>query len=379
MYANINRLADQNSEKIAKELGLLNTDHLLEMIQRSVGLGSNDSAFSEAISGYNMLHQGIDLPMNRELQGHIFVTRPCLNLTDDNIARVRELTQFYSRSGKVSWLRAIRDMLDPISAKELRHGGEIFDTRQAFLPILTNLCISSSGWPDRVGNTYATERGIENETWIMNDGGYKIYSQWEMSMTLENIVGNPAMKMAETLAIYQGAVYMNRLMPHFSCLMSNEIDYTMRMYRIMLEPDGETISGFSCNGGMFLSASNIGSMFNYTRDSVYNEDTKQVSLQFDCVGAIYNDPYYMRAFNLTATHPDFNPDLADGRREQLFVKINPDQRKLFNYKCFPYINTEKVKLEWWMDKEEYTRLLHTVDMMAANYRSPTNPTQQRSV
>lgn len=362
-HVNFARLADQNAEQISKKLGLINTDHLLEMINRSSGFGGTDTAFTEAISGFNMLHQGLDLPMNREQQGHIFVTRPCLNLSDDNIAQVRELSVFYSRSGSASWIRAIRDMLDPMTANDNKHGGEIFDRRQAFIPIISNLCISASGWPDRVGNTWAMERGIENETMIMNDSGYKIYSQWELSMSLENIIGNPAMKISEALAIYQGAVYLNRMTPHLTNLINNEIDYMMRCYRIMTEPDGTTITGFACNGGMFLSATNIGSMFNYTRDTVFNEDTKQVNLQFDCIGAMYNDPYYMRAFNQTVAHEDFCPLMADETRDTHFVKITPAQRKLFNYRCFPWINLQTVQLEWWVDKAVYNVLTNTMQRM----------------
>lgn len=351
---------NKNSERIAKELGLLDTDHFLEMISRETGLGSTDAGFSEAISGFNMVHQGLKLPMNRELQGHIFVTRPCLNLTDDNLAQVREMSVLYSRTGKGNWYRALRDMLDPISAKKGRHGGEMFDTRQAFLPFLSNLCITAGGWPDRVGNTYAYDRGLENETSIFHDTGYRILGQWECSMTLENIVGNPVTKFAELMLIYQGAVYMNRMMPYLENIATNEIDYMMRIYRITLEPNGKGISGIAASGASMMSASNVGALFNYSRDTSYNEESKQVTLQFDSVGAIYNDPYLIRAFNRTASHPDFNPALGiKSERESQFIRIDADQRQLFNFRCFPWINEDTVELEWWVDKHVYESLMTT--------------------
>lgn len=353
--------ADANSERIAKELGLIDTKHLLEMISREGGLGGIDTGFSEAISGFNMIHQGVKLPMNRELQGHIFVTRPCCNLSDDNIAKVRELSVLYTRTGKGNWLRALRDMLDPLSANHYnRHGGEMFDKRQAFIPFLSNLCISASGWPDRVGNTFAYERGLMNETSIMHDTGYKILSQWECSMTFENIVGNPVTKFAELMLIYQGAVYLNEMMPHLECLAENEIDYTQRIYRIILEPNGKVISGIAASGASMVSASNVGALFNYSRDSSYNEESKQVTLQMDSVGAIYNDPYLIRAFNLTVSHKDFNPAMGvQSTREQFFVRIEADQRQLFNFKCFPWINEDTIELEWWVDKHVFEELITT--------------------
>lgn len=354
----MNKFIQANANKVAAELGLIDRDHLLEMISRQTGLGGTDTAFTETISGFNMIHQGTKLPMNRELQGHIFVTRPCCNLTDDNIAAVRELSALYMRTGYGHWLRALRTMLDPISAKNNpTHGSEMFDTRQAFIPFLSNLCITATGWPDRVGNTFAYERGLENETSIFHDTGYKILSQWECSMTLENVVGNPVTKFAEMMLIYQGAVYLNRLMPHLEVLALNEIDYMMRIYRITLAPDGKTISGIAASGASMLSASNIGSMFNYNRDASYNEESKQVTLQFDSVGAMYNDPYLMRAFNRTVSNMDFCPAMGDeSTRLKEFIKIEADERPLFNYKCFPWINEKTIELEWWVDLSVYEKL-----------------------
>lgn len=361
----VENTAQTNAEKIATQLGLMDTKHLMEMISRQGGYGGTETAFTEAISGFNMIHQGVKLPMNRELQGHIFVTRPCLNLTDDNIAAVRELSSLYMRTGTGNWMGALRAMLDPITAKQYpRHGTEMFDTRQAFLPFMSNLCVSATGWPDRVGNTYAYERGIENETSIFHDTGYRILSQWECSMTLENIVGNPVTKFAEMMLIYQGAVYLNRMMPHLECLALNEIDYTMRIYRIILDPNGRTISGIAATGSSMLSSSNIGSMFNYTRESAYNEDSKQVTLQFDSVGAMYNDPYLMRAFNRTVSNGDFCPAMgSESTRHELFVRIDPNQRQLFNFKCFPWINEYTIELEWWVDKHIYDKLFYDDQVM----------------
>lgn len=96
----------------------------------------------------------------------------------------------------------------------------------------------------------------------------------------------------------------------------------------------------------------MGSQFNFSRDLPYSEANKSIQVPIACTIAEYNDPITLWEFNkLTAIH---NPDMGDDVREDRMTQISPEERKLFNYRGFPWINLENNnELEWWVDNDVY--------------------------
>ena len=83
-------------------------------------------------------------------------------------------------------------------------------------------------------------------------------------------------------------------------------------------------------------------------------DTGQLSIQFQCFGARYNDPITIYNFNKVVRQ--FNKDMHDDTRETRMVKLNSSEKPIFNYQGYPRIS-ETLELEWWVYKDRYDALL----------------------
>jgi hypothetical protein len=135
-------------------------------------------------------------------------------------------------------------------------------------------------------------------------------------------------------------------------ILQTEMDYNTRIYRFLTDWSGRYIQKWAACGAGFPTGLSIGSGFNYNRDLPYSEANKSIQIPFACTVAEYNDPITLWEFNKTTVM--FNGDMGDDVREDRMQKVTPEERKLFNYRGFPWINLEKDnELEWWVDNDVY--------------------------
>lgn len=336
---------------IAETGGFDNINDLMVKLAREQAYGNRKSIFADVLGGFNRRTQGVNAPANSDQHGLTFFTRPNLNLSYDNIAMVRSLTPLMSRS-EDTMQRAIRCMLDRETAKEYPSPG-LFDNKHAFFPILTNLLISCSGWPDMSTHVYNSSEGVMKEVWIMNDSIAEINGFHEITATFQNIMGDPITLLFFVWLHYMGAVYVGKMAPYPQSIVENEIDYMTRIYRFTMDPTLTYIQGVVTTGASIPYAVPIGSKFNFSRDQPYTEEANQITIPFASTGIIYNDPISLQEFNIAGEL--FNPALAEARKDSKgpLVYLNPTERHLFNYVGFPKINLRTNELEWYVDREVY--------------------------
>jgi len=350
--------------KIAQDAGFVDSGgdvgyltSLLSRVSMEQALGTTDARFADLMWGLNRRQQGNAVPTNTDIQGLTFFTRPNLNLSYDNLGQVRQLTHLLSRAEN-TYQRAIRLLLSPdlTSDSGLVSPG-LVDSNMPFIPLLSNTLISCTGWPDLVANAYISQEGVAKETWMMNDSNVRINGHYTLNCNFQNIKGDPITTLFHAWLIYMGAVYVGEMVPWPYCIVENEIDYMTRVYRLVLDVTGTYVQKWACCGVAMPSSLNIGASFNYSRDNPMTDEVNQISMSFDCVGAIYNDPLVLEEFN-SAVYK-FNPQMEDASRSSYFQKLTPAERPLFNYTGYPRINETTQELEWWVHKDlyrEYTSL-----------------------
>lgn len=322
----------------------------VDIVSRLNGLGSLTSAQTNNFLGINHRGVGNPVPINSDNYGLTFFTRPRLNLSYDNIANSRVLTSLMSRDDKTVQ-RAIRVMLDSRSDYERVVTSPLVDTKQAFIPLLTNNLLSVSGWPDVVVDSYTSKEGNYRESWSMVDGTSWIYNTYDITASFRNIAGDPISLLFYVWVHYASMVYTGEMVPWPDMIIENEIDYNTRIYRLVLDPSRRYVQKIGATGAAYPTNSPLGASFNYSSDGVLNRDNDQISISFKCMGANYLDPILIQEFNETVEI--FNAGMRDAGREDNYTKLDKNETYYFNYNGYPRINPDTFELEWWVDKQDY--------------------------
>lgn len=369
----------------------------IDFITKLGGLSPVGRAQTDNIRGINANLNGTPAPGNQDSYGMTFFTRPDLNLSIDNIRTNRILSSLLT-SDSMSMASAIRAMLDwrLSSAKE---GGnpqaisDLFDSesKQAFIPLLTNNLISISGFPDIMVDTYSSKEGIYKETFSMVDGTAHIYNSYDLTANFRNLQGDPITLLMYVWVLYSSLVYDGSLIPHVDNIVYNRIDYTTKIFRLVLNKEFTHVQKIAACGAAFPSAVPLGAAFNYSDDAEFNKDSDQISIRFNCVGADYMDYILVKEFNNLVSY--FNSDMSDTNRYKKMVCLHPNNYytfdkqnygkignlliNLLNYDLFPRINpgnepeeahaikgrssiTGDLAFEWWVTEELYNLGMETL-------------------
>lgn len=336
----------------------------LDKISRQSGLGSLTSAASNNLWGINHRGAGNPIPTNKDSHGLTFFTRPRMNLSYDNIAVDRILTPMLDGQGLASttYQRAIRVLLDPFGADTNDITSPLVDNKQAFIPILSNLLLSCSGWPDPSVDTFTSKAGNYQEAWSMVDSVVDIYRVWSATCNFKNIEGDPISLIFNTWLRYMSGVYQGTMVPYPDAVVENEIDYNTRIYRLVLDPSRQWVQKIMACGAAFPLNVPLGAAANFSSDAVFNTDNDQISINFQCMGATYLDPILIDEFNWVVQ--EFNSDMADGVRESIYHKLTPEEATFFNYRGYPHIGAN-MELEWWVEEDDYAEYASRNDFKAA--------------
>lgn len=322
---------------------------------RENGHSSVDRVLTDLYRGLD--HRGVGLPFQRNYddQGLVLFTRPRLNLSYDNISGERYLLPLLTED-RYSPYHAIRSMLDPTLAGR-GVTSPLFDSQSAFIPILTNLLQTISGFPDVTLNTYTSQEGIRKEAWSMVDDVAEINTTYDITATFANVTGDPITSLFHMWGVYMGAVYSGDIVPYPDYILENAIDYQTRIWRITLDNTKTYVKKIGCANVAFPMASPLGAFFNYNIDSPSIRDNDQISIPFRCMAAEYNDPILYLEFNQTVEL--FNVGMADATREGAYVKLKNRELGGFNWSGYPRINLETYELEWWIPKHVYNEVLES--------------------
>lgn len=327
----------------------------LEKITRYAGRGGQQSALAANYYGFNHRDIGIPLPKNTDSFGYTFFTRPRLRLSYDNLMSDRTFALLNSKDPH-SVHRWVRATLDPVHRRGYVDS-PLVDSKQAFIPLLSNSLQSLSGWPDLTVDTYTSAMGLRKEQWTMADGHSKYHSVFSINAEFKNTVNSPINELFYYWTQYALMVHEGLMYPHFDSSIENEIDYQTRIYRLTMDSSKTFITDIAACGVAFPLAANIASRFDFSRETIYNDSNDLVSVPFQCTGAIYKDPILMAEFNMTVQ--TFNMEMHDALREQRYVLLKPNEVTLFNHFGYPRINLDTGRLEWWVHREDYKSIMQS--------------------
>lgn len=352
----------------------------LDLVFRSGGFGTRNAQAYETLFGLNYRARGQVISSQRDQVGLTFFTRPNLNLHRDNITQDRSMTDLINPN-PISYQRAIRAILDPNGSAnpDFDYATPLVNPRNPFICILTNTLKSCSGWPDPVMGKYTSPEGIQGEQWGMADGYYNIRGNFQLTASFSNIDGSPVIGLFDVWEKYMENIRTKKQKPWSLSIYLNRIDYTTRVYRLVLDPGRRFVQQIACTGYGFPITNPRGGVMNFDADDNYDRSGDMISVQFDCYGALYDDPVIIEAFNKVTAM--FNPDLEIVNKgtlnknniavkSQNYYRVTPDQRDYLNYYCYPLIHPYTRELCWFIEKDIYNYIMANDGAVATGTLSP---------
>jgi hypothetical protein len=338
----------------------------INRVSKENGHGDMSSVIFNTFYGINHRGTGAPIPTNADQHGLTFFTRPNLNMSYDNLKTERIFLPLLDKRGSRSIFTAIRLLLDK-DAFDTRPGdtikSDLIDNKNPFICLLSNTLTSFSGWPDIALDTYASKEGRARESWSMGDGKTRNLSVYPCSASFRNMIGDPITLLFFYWVNYISLVYEGRITPKIVSIVENEIDYNTRIYRLVLDPSRTYVRKISCCGAAFPTSSPIGASHNFSVDAPYNMENKDVSINFQMMGADYLDPIVVREFNTLVdmftggVKKKGYIKLADRKEKDVGFKRKDGDLELtvMNHRGIPHIDPITFELEWYVEESVFNQ------------------------
>lgn len=324
--------------------------------------GSVDRSIAKLVRGINHRQTMSFFPVNRDNYGLTFFTRPMLNLSTQNARADRRFIPLLTQN-PLSLQRTIRMLLD--SQLAYRQPGlvtPLVDTQQCFIPLLTNNIKSLTGWPDPVLDFYTSPKGLMGQQWSMVDSSMEIFQTYSQTATFTNISGDPITAMFLYWMLYPTLTFRDVMTPYPEFIARRMYDYNTRIYRLILDSSKRFVQHIGHTIASFPTSVNIGARYDFNHDQVFNQFAQDVQVQFQSMGAIYDDPIAIVNFNETVAM--YKPAMWDDQRKDVMIKVPMEIIEIFNYLGYPYIDPDSYELTWWVSREDYEgtmRMIKRVD------------------
>lgn len=358
---------------MAKPIDLSSPDAVraeLSLISRASGNGDVYAAMQDLFRGINHRGTGNPIAPNADHYGLTFFTRPRLNLSYHNCLANRKLHPLLEAQDTpeyVSMRRAIRAYLDTAANRgELpdieKISSPLVDPLSPFINLLSNSLLSLTGWPDVTLDTYTATEGLMRETYTIVDSAWRDYSAFPLTASFKNMASDPITLLFHVWCEYILSVRNAIMNPYPDAILYNEIDYSTRIYRLVLDASRTRVTKIADCGAAIPVANPMGMHFNFDATNPINTDASQISLQFNCVGPEYADPVIVEEFNDLVKI--FNPNMRNsdpnnpesrliGEVNGEYFKVNPDQMSKMNYKGYPRINPRNMNFEIWAPASQF--------------------------
>ena len=345
---------------------------LIDIASRGLGLGGQDVSTFSVFNGLNVLGGIPALPHNTDNQGFVFFTKPCMNLSYNNVIGTRKLA-FLADNRPHSMGNVIRCMLNPhpnvtgVKNDLSSDRSKIIDDKLAYLPI-SNLLLRLTPPPDTVPDIYTSSEGYSKQqvSWI--DGKPLNYSAYDLTAEFANMEGDPISTLFAVWIEYAQRMSDGSMFPFPINLIENRIDYQTRIYHFVLDKSKTYIQKWWASGASFPTSNPDGAPFGYTNGQHLNLENNEIQITFRCLGSQTNDPILLREFNATTVL--FNPDMSPTNgvpNPSVMTKVYGvsssgfSQKALMNYKLYPWININTSELEWYCPNAIYNTIINSVN------------------
>lgn len=334
--------------------------------------GNSQESTSNLFTGFNHRMAPLYAPKNVDGTGYVFWTRPDMNFSEDNINQSRRIMEML-RGKRNSQSAALIGMLDPFcellsASKGLTGFGDTFhhevgfNNRCAFIPILSNLLVSLTGFPDSTLDVYTSEEGMVREQWSMVDSTYQPNAAFNLNAAFRNIDGDVLTTLFGLMLEYSSGVRTGLFLPRPINMYTNTIDYQMRCYRFILDPTRRYVRKYGIANACFPTNDSMGMIMNIGGNQPLVTDNDQLNIQFQANVASYNDPIIIQEFNdlVRIFNPDMQPYNPYGdeylpKGYQSMMMLTPEIAGLMNFDGYPQIDPNTYEFQWWVYSEDYRR------------------------
>lgn len=352
-------ITDQNSEgwfegtpgnqKPTAAIDSNNVSDYLNYAFRENGGPGYGSALVNMLRGIRILGPGNQLaPIPDDTIGLAFVSRPMLNLSDENVIKHPQLAPLY-RPQKNSLMAYLKGLLDPEWGRGNSGMTDLLDPLYPWIPPITNLLKVSSGFPDLSLAVGKSAGGFRKEVYQFANGVLKVNWDFEMRQSYHSPKPNILPYLFEAWVHYIEGVTLGDegMEPYPEALIENYLDYDCRIYHMILNKNMRNIEWLFCNASCFPTTFPSGafSTIDRTQNSLRGQGQDELEIGFSCVGFRFGNVRIADMFNRTTLK--FNPGLHPATRASSYRKLKFDEYFAGGYDATPWINIDTMELEYW--------------------------------
>lgn len=329
-------------------LNNLNISEYLDYALRENGGPGYTKAFVNTLRGIRILGPGAQMaPIPDDTIGLLFVNRPMLNLSDENVFKHPQLHSLY-RPPKDSLQAFIKGLLDPTWGKANSGMTDILDPFNPWISVLTNCCKVSSGFPDVTLNVSKSTPGIRKEVYQYVDGILKVNYDFDMRVSMYN----PKKIMSSIFDVWNHYIEGVKLgdegmQPYDQALLQNYRDYDCRFYHTVMNRNMRNIEGIYMTGYSWPNTYPSGafSTIDRTQTSIRGQGQDELEINFPSVIFRYNNMEVADMFNRTTL--TMNPNMHPQRRAQYYRKLEVVEYFAGQFAAYPWININTMEMEYW--------------------------------
>ena len=311
---------------------------IVDHMYRSAGSGGFFNQYQTALTQFDKFQRS-PLPQNSEHSGLFFMSRPKLNLMSGALrqsAKMLALDTFNITDVQF----AIRCLLDTkFCNKESLSKASLSPLLNTLSPWNVPICnrlVSVSGWPDIVLETNTTEGGFhsENQTFII--GGDNLNKTYDLTLTFKDIQGGAIAAIHDFWLEYVRCVTKGIMIAYKDDIDAQRMNYTVSMYRFMLDPTRKYITKYAKATGCFPINIPLGGMFNINEGEVTVQTAGKFSIQYKVNKVEYNNPMILEDFNTLArrycseidNYKPLNFDAMNNFRGLPFIDVSSNAKEM---------------------------------------------------
>lgn len=303
------------------------------------------------LRGIRILGPGNQLaPIPDDTIGLAFVSRPMLNLSDENVIKHPQLAPLY-RPQKNTLLAYIKGMLDPVWGRGNSGMSDILNPKYPWIPPLTNYLKVSSGFPDLQLAMGKSNPGFRKEVYQFVNGVLKVNYDFDVRQSYHVPKPNFLAYMFEAWIHYIEAVKLGDegMEPYPSALIENYIDYDCRIYHVIMNKNMRNIEWLFCSGSSVPTTFPSGafSTIDRTQNSIRGQGQDELEINFSSVGFRFGNIRIADMFNRCTLKS--NPDLLPSVREQKYRKLAFSEHYANGSESYPWINIDTMEMEYWRE------------------------------
>jgi len=307
------------------------------------------SALINMLKGVRILGPGNQMaPIPDDTIGLVFMNRPLLNLSDENVIKHPQLLTYYNPP-RNTLQHYIKGLLDPVWGRGNSGNSDLLDPLYPWIAPITNLVKVSTGFPDIGLNVSTSQPGIRKEVYQYVDGILKVNYNYDMRMSFYPCKPNIIPTIFDVWNHYIEGVKLGDegMEPYAEALIQNYRDFDCRVYHIILNKNMRNIEGIYCNGYAWPNSYPSGafSTIDRTGTTLRGQGQDDVEINFPSVAFRYNNLQIADQFNRTTLF--FNPNMHPSVRNSYYRKLAFSEYFGGGYHAYPWINLNTMEMEYW--------------------------------